>query len=111
MNELLTYLINYAFDRGISTKLTDELPALVPHSASAKRKSILINLNYGNRKELPFAVAHEIGHVMDGDSGIRYYKSPTIHNKAEYRASTYAVNLLINYCQLQDINCSNPVRF
>lgn len=111
MENLINWLLNYAFDHGIGYVLTNKLPSSIPHTASAKRRMILINKHYGNPQEMPFAIAHEIGHVMDGDSGIRYYCSTTIHDKAEYRANQFAIKLLKQYCQDNDIDCDNQVDF
>lgn len=111
MENLINWLLNYAFDHGIGYVLTDELPSSIPHTASAKRRMILINKHYGNPQEIPFAIAHEIGHVVDGDPGIRYYCSATIHDKDEYRANQFAIKLLKQYCQANDIDCDNQVDF
>lgn len=111
MENLINWLLNYAFDHGIGYVLTDELPSSIPHTASAKRRMILINKHYGNQQEIPFAIAHEIGHVMDGDLGIRYYCSAIIHDKDEHRANQFVIKLLKQYCQVNDINCDNQVDF
>ncbi|WP_283582888.1 ImmA/IrrE family metallo-endopeptidase [Limosilactobacillus difficilis] len=111
MENLINWLLNYAFDHGIGYVLTDELPSSIPHTASAKHRMILINKHYGNPQEMPFAIAHEIGHVMDGDLGIRYYCSAIIHDKAEYRANVFGIQLIQQYCDHEDIHISNAVKF
>lgn len=111
MNDIMTYLINYALDHGISCMVCPDLPSHIPHSASAKNRKILINPNYGSLNELPFATAHELGHVLNGDTGIRYYQSASVHNKCEYQANLTGVRLLLKYCQSNDIDVGSPVNF
>lgn len=110
-NNLVQWLMNWAFDHGISVTMTSEIKKDLPHCASAAKKAVVINMNYGNKNEIPFALAHEIGHVVDDDPGVRYYSSATLHDKAEYRANQFAIKLLKQYCQVNDINCDNQVDF
>lgn len=110
-NDLVQWLMNWAFDHGISVTMISEIKKDLPHCASAAKKAVLINLNYGKQREIPFALAHEIGHVVDDDSGIRYYQSATLHDKAEYRANCFGIRLLKKYCQVNDIHIDNPVHF
>lgn len=111
MENLINWLLNYAMDHGIGFVLTSNLPAFTPHTASAKRRMFVINKKYGSPEELPFAIAHEIGHIMDGDHGVRYYCSATIHDKDEHRANVFAIKLLRQYCLDNDIDCSNNIDF
>lgn len=110
-NNLVQWLMNWAFDHGISVTMTSEIKKDLPHCASAAKKAVVINLNYGNREEMPFALAHEIGHVVDDDSGVRYYSSATLHDKAEYRANVFGIQLIQQYCDHEDIHISNAVKF
>lgn len=111
MDNIMTYLINYALDHGISCMVCPNLPSHIPHSASAKNRKILINPNYGSPNELPFATAHELGHVLNGDTGIRYYQSANVHSKCEYQANLTGIRLLLTYCYSNDITISNPISF
>lgn len=110
-NNLVQWLMNWAFDHGISVTMTSEIKKDLPHCASAVKKAVVINMNYGNSGEIPFALAHEIGHVVDDDPGVRYYSSATLHDKAEYRANVFAIKLLRQYCLDNDIDCSNNIDF
>ena len=109
MDDLTKYLINYAFDHGIGVVLTNQLPAELPSAASFQRRKVLINMNWQPKTEIPFIMAHEIAHVLNGDDGTRYYESATIHSKVEYQANLTAVEILLNYCHNLDIEASNPV--
>lgn len=111
MNSIMSYLINYGFDRGISTTLTHKLPSDFPSSSSSKKQKVLINMNWENKPEVPFILAHELGHLLNGDTGINYYNSATIHNKTEFTANKTAIRLLFNYCEDYDIEFDNPIRF
>lgn len=110
-NNLVQWLMNWAFDHGISVTMTSEIRKDLPHCASAAKKAVVINMNYGNKEEIPFALAHEIGHVVDNDPGIRYYSSATLHDKAEYRANYFGIQLIQQYCDHEDIHISNAVKF
>lgn len=110
-NNLVQWLMNWAFDHGISVTMTSEIKKDLPHCASAAKKAVVINMNYGNKNEIPFALAHEIGHVVDDDPGVRYYSSATLHDKAEYRANVFGIQLIQQYCDHEDIHVSNAVKF
>lgn len=110
-NNLVQWLMNWAFDHGISVTMTSEIKKDLPHCASAAKKAVVINMNYGNSDEIPFALAHEIGHVVDDDPGVRYYNSATLHDKAEYRANCFGIQLIQQYCDHEDIHVINAVKF
>lgn len=111
MNNLISYLINYGFDRGISSTLTEELPPDFPSSASSKYQKVLINMNWHNKWEVPFSFAHELGHLINHDEGVNYYHSVTVHTKTEYRANCAAIDILLSYCYDNDIEANNPIDF
>lgn len=110
-NDLIRWLINWAFDHDIGVTITSDLPADFPSSASSRQRKILFNTNWQNKNELPFILAHEIGHLLDHDEGINYYSSATIHNKTEYQANCTAIDLLLQYCQRNDMDVDNPISF
>ena len=66
MNELIEYLLNYAFDHGIGYKLVHADP-YDPSLSLKKHNLMVINLNWHNQSELPFIIGHEIGHFILGD--------------------------------------------
>ena len=72
---------------------------------------IIINTNWHNSNEVPFSFAHEIGHIMNGDTGIRYYVSSTIRDKSEYQANLYGIGLLIDFCKSRDYEFDNAYNF
>ncbi|WP_304231178.1 M48 family metalloprotease [Lactobacillus kitasatonis] len=72
--ELIVYLLNYAFKHGLSYILVRGEPYDPALSFKHKHKMI-INTNWHTSNELPFIIGHEIGHLMLGDSGIAYWPS------------------------------------
>lgn len=109
MNDLITFLINYGFDRGISSTLTEKLAPDFPSCAYGHK--VLINMNWHNEWEIPFSFAHELGHLINHDPGINYYHSPTVHMKSEFEANKTAIDILINYCQKNDLQFYNSIKF
>lgn len=96
MNDLIEYLLNYAFDCGIGYKLVHADP--YDPSLSLKNHNLMvINLNWHNQSELPFIIGHEIGHFILGDKGILYYSSFAGQNSEEKSADLYSLNLLYDY--------------
>ena len=61
--ELIEYLLNYAFKHGLSYILVRGEPYDPALSFKHKHKMI-INTNWHNSNELPFIIGHEIGHLM-----------------------------------------------
>lgn len=96
MNELIEYLLNYAFDCGIGYKLVHADP-YDPSLSLKKHNLMVINLNWHNQSELPFIIGHEIGHFILGDKGILYYSSFAGQNSEEKSADLYSLNLLYDY--------------
>ena len=96
MNDLIEYLLNYAFDCEICYKLVHADP--YDPSLSLKNHNLMvINLNWHNQSELPFIIGHEIGHFILGDKGILYYSSFAGQNSEEKSADLYSLNLLYEY--------------
>lgn len=107
MNDLLSYLVKYGQTHGISTRFTNKLPSTFPSSASSKYRKVLINMNWRNHWEIPFSFAHELGHIINGDDGINYYHSFTIHSKTEFEANKTAIDIILAYCRDNDIPTDN----
>ncbi|WP_333603966.1 ImmA/IrrE family metallo-endopeptidase [Lactobacillus acetotolerans] len=95
MSNLTTDLLNYAFDHGIKYVLTTKLTPLTPSIADPTKRKILINLNWHHPGELPRLISHEIGHVLNHDSGILYFVSPTAHSKIEVAADVTGLKILL----------------
>lgn len=103
MNDLIQWLINFAYDHDISVITTRELKPDTPSQSDVKQRIIVINMNWSNKFEIPFIYAHEISHILCD----HLINSPT----NEIEANQIAINLLTEYCWDNDIYISNPVHF
>ena len=107
MDEVIEYLLNFALKHGFSFVLTDKLKSSTPSCADPSHNKIIINTNWQNKNELPFQIAHEIGHMINNDKGILYYTSFASHSKIEHSANVKAIELLFNYSVSVDEVASN----
>ncbi|WP_105965024.1 ImmA/IrrE family metallo-endopeptidase [Apilactobacillus micheneri] len=93
-NDILKDLLNYAFDHGIGIETVHanmNTPCLVLNN----KKLIVLNLNW-NKSQIPFALSHEIAHIINEDD-IQLYRSNSCNYKLsfEYNANFRALNILI----------------
>lgn len=70
---------------------------------------IIFNSNYYQDSEKPFMLAHEIGHVINGNPGCD--KLVNGLGKEESIADKFAIDLLLEYCLDQDIWFDNIYDF
>ena len=70
-----------------------------PPGSSYEYRRVVMNLNWHRPEELVFQFAHELAHVIHGDSGdiVFYHASFTGKESIEYKANLGAVKLLIPY--------------
>lgn len=111
MDTLITYLLNFAFDNGIGIKWVNTLGPYTPSAANNLTKTIVINGKWHNQKELPFQIAHEIGHILNNDEGVLYYSTSSSESKIESNANATAINILIDYCTQTEIENANIYQF
>lgn len=108
MDELITYLLHFAFDKGVSCALIwkniDYQSVALP-----KEKLIVINQNCRNKQELPFIIGHEIGHIMNGDANAAFYCGKPI-NSEERLADLYSLNLIYDYASNQFDTFEEPIQ-
>lgn len=109
MTDLITCLLNYAFDHGISYSLVYEDPDY-PSTAFPEEKFVVINMNCKNLKELPFIIGHEIGHIMNNDNGLQFYCN-TVSTPVEHQADLYSLNLIFDYATRQYDCFDEPSEF
>lgn len=110
MNDLIEWLVNYAFDHNIGCILTRGLKPETPSASYGDKRLVIINMNWKNHNEIPFSFAHEIGHILNGDKGIHQFTA-TASSKEEYRANIAGIHLLDLYCQNHDLAITNPLQF
>ena len=94
--ELIEYLLNYAFKHGLSYILVKGEP-YDPALSFKNAHKMVINTNQHNPNELPFIIGHEIGHLMLGDSGIAYWPSFSRQNSEEEEADLFSLKIIYDY--------------
>ncbi|WP_353486100.1 ImmA/IrrE family metallo-endopeptidase [Apilactobacillus xinyiensis] len=92
-NDLITKLLNYAFDSGIGFQVMELKEDMLPFSIPNK-KFIIINSNWKNKNEVPFQIAHEIAHVINEDESC-LYQNNSYKLKFEHAADVKALEILI----------------
>jgi len=110
-DEAVQFLLNYALDHSISFESVPGLKPDTPSFAITDKRFIVLNMNWHNKRELPFQVAHEIGHVLNNHPGVLYYSSPASNTKIEAEANSTAVDLLIDYCKSIDLYHMDVYKF
>lgn len=104
MNEMFRRMINVALDDHIGVKLEPmKTPFSVPMS-DCDTRMVLLNSIWFRPKELPFQLAHEIGHIENGDVGVLRY-SP-YEGRMEMAANMYGLGLLVP-AYFQDVDQEN----
>lgn len=98
MKEACDYLSEKAEEYCIDVKWKHFSPTTPPGSSYEYRR-VVMNLNWHRPEELVFQFAHELAHVIHGDSGdiVFYHASFTGKESIEYKANLGAVKLLIPY--------------
>jgi len=111
MSDVLTYLLNYALDHNIGFTMLNDIDNDWPSLAVPERNMMFINANWYKHEELPMIVAHEIGHMLNGQSCYMYDKSSVGKINAESDANKKAIELLLDYCTFNDIEFNSYVMF
>ena len=98
-DKLMTYLMNYAmFEHNIGVEFTDKLPSFAPPiSYNEPGKLIIMNARWIYPVQIPFLLAHEIGHVLH-ENACFYHISDLTANKGEASENIFAIKLLQKYC-------------
>ena len=109
MEDLVKYLLKYAFDHGISCALIRR-EQTYQSVALPDKKLIVINQNCKNKFELPFIIGHEIGHIINGDVNGAFYCGKPI-NSEERLADLYSLNLIYGYASNQFDTFEEPIQF
>lgn len=96
MDDILSYLSNYALDHNIGVILTRCLPSTTSSAASKSRRMVVVNMNWHNPSEIPFMFGHELGHVQ-GDVVYYYHSGTCSPRSSEQAADLFSINLLYQY--------------
>ncbi|WDQ20899.1 ImmA/IrrE family metallo-endopeptidase [Lactiplantibacillus plantarum] len=111
MDEIITYLCNYSLDHKVGFQLENRLNPDDVSVSNGLLRLVIINLNWNNPTEIPFQFAHEISHVLNGDTGTNYYSTQYPMIKEEYEANKRAIKILLDYCKLNDIEFNSKIQF
>ena len=109
-DELMQSLTDYTWEHNIGLDIGRFKPDFRSRAIPANNL-IIINTSWKNRNEVPFSFAHEIGHIMNGDDGIRYYDSETIRDKSEFGANSFAIRYMLSFCEKHDLQFDNSMNF
>lgn len=93
VNEYIVSFINYCYENHITFTSSDEFDPFTPSQAYPALRQIIINTNWYDHIQIPYTIAHEIGHVQNNDAGVLYF-TPT-KTRFESAADRYAVRLLV----------------
>lgn len=109
MNDLMSYLLNYASENDIGYIL-EQLPSEFESRALLDNRLIIINTNWYDTNELPFIVGHEIGHIMNGDNFEKCQPESAAY-PLELTADKYSLRLIFNYAAGLDSMAHEPQTF
>lgn len=96
-DDTVTYLFSFAFNHGVSTIASYQLSPDTPSFSVPDKRKMVINMNIRNKKELPFQIAHELGHIFNHDHGKEFYYLKNVDTPVEVDASKTAICLLASY--------------
>lgn len=111
-DKVMQYLMNYAmFDLKIGVEFTNRLPPLAPPiSYNKPGKLIIMNSNWIYPVQIPFLLAHEIGHVIHENQEF-YHLTSMNTAKGEAEENLFALKLLHQYCVENEIYFNNIFAF
>lgn len=97
IDEIVTDLLNYAFDHGIALIMTRQLSPHAPSAVDTFSKRIIFNMNMYDKRQMPLQLAHEIKHIENGDKSTELlYFTPT-KARMEFKANVGAIKMLFPY--------------
>lgn len=100
MNEIMTALMNQAFfDHHIKIILSSEAGPYTPSATHTESRTIIINMNWHDKKQIPLQMAHEMGHIINGDHASRpvYFSAMQTDYPMELEANRTAIQLLLPF--------------
>lgn len=110
MDDILSYLSNYALDHNIGVILTRCLPSTTSSAASKSRRMVVVNMNWKNQNEIPFMFGHELGHV-EGDVVYYYHSGTCSPRSSEQAADLFSINLLYQYATSRQQSFATAYQF
>lgn len=114
MNDAVWYLLKVASKHHIDVQWLGVLSKYTPPACRYDTRIVCMNMNWYKECEVPFQLAHELSHIINGDPGDAcfYNASFTGKSSVEYKANVGAVRLLIPYyCQNREKENINAYEF
>lgn len=111
-NELYSFLKNYAEEQHI--RMFFEYERVDPDQPSfsyGKRRFVSINEHWQFPQEIPFQLAHEISHILNGDKGMNLFATYAVSSAEEAAANDRAFKLIFKFCDLHDLYYSSVTQF
>ncbi|QGV03969.1 ImmA/IrrE family metallo-endopeptidase [Lactobacillus acetotolerans] len=109
-NDIIEWLTNYAKDNNIDVEFVHNRPDYACQ-AIPEYQMVIINLNWKNQKEIPFAIGHELGHIICKHNVSNYYQSFNSTSKMEHEADLFSIKLLLCYAVNTNQTLTNPYQF
>lgn len=100
MNEIMTALMNQAFLKyKIRIILSSEAGSYTPSVTHTESRTIIVNMNWHDKKQIPLQMAHEMGHIINGDHASRpvYFSAMQTDYPMELEANRTAIQLLLPF--------------
>lgn len=110
MDDLLDYLFRYAKSHGYKYSI-ESLSSDYTCGALPNYNAIIINERYQHENWLPFAIGHEIGHLVNKDTGVCYFNNFRINTDSEYNANLVSLKLIFSYYIKNNDCLGNPFNF
>ena len=109
-DDCLAWLMERIKENGFDLRVED-LPARVGGFSSWYDQAIFINRQWQDRPEFPFLLAHELGHLLNGDREINYFTMATVRLKSERQANLIAIELMREFARDYDLRFAGPYQF
>ena len=109
-DNLVQYLLDYAFDNGYGFILC-RVGLDDPSASYPDKRLMVINTNLSDPNELPFIIAHEIGHLMLKHERTDFDQSAFSGIKTDAQADAFAIRLIANYCLENDCYFDSWLKF
>ena len=88
MNDAIWYLLKIANNYHIDVQWAGVLSEYTPPACRIDTRIVCMNMNWHRQAELPFQLAHELSHIINGDPGDVCFYNATFTGKqsVEYRS-------------------------
>ncbi|QFR62529.1 hypothetical protein LH991_16330 [Schleiferilactobacillus harbinensis] len=95
ISDLLGQVLNIAYDNDIAVIMRPFHHPDTPPCADCETRTIILNSNWREHNALPMHAAHEVEHILNGDTGTLYYHNCYAKYGSEGAANRGAVGILV----------------